>query len=69
MFNVTFTKEIIIDFDIGIHSVYWAKVTAEYSSIYNKTPIAIYNSKGRKLPHLLRRIIDTDNIDYLVNVI
>lgn len=66
-FFPTFTvkRKMLIDLDIGQHCVYWAVVTAEYFPNDWNNPVAIYNTKGRKLPHLLARIRAENKLQYL----
>lgn len=66
--SFTVTKKVMIDFDVNGHSVYCSIVIAEYTSIWLDIPVALRNSKGRKLPNLLRNIISENKLEWLETV-
>lgn len=61
----TVQRKMLIDLDIGKFPIYWEIVTVEYYPTDLDTPIAIYNSKGRKLPRILAKIIAENKLQYL----
>lgn len=64
----TMQRKMMIDFDVAGHAVYFQPVTVVYCVNDAQHPIAIYNSKGRKLTRLLQRMIVEDKIQYLAPI-